>query len=68
MEANLKRMFAFNRSITGTLALALPYVVRGSPVGAVMAVPLPVDNEALGKRENEGIHHSPRKPSEKMKA
>ena len=50
------------------LALALPDVVRGSPVGAVVAVPLPVDDEALGKREDEGVHHSARKPSEKMKA
>ena len=57
-----------SRAVVGMLALALPDVVRGSPVGAVVAVPLPVDDEALGKREDEGVHHSARKPSEKMKA
>jgi len=33
-------------------------IVGGSPVGAILSVPLAVDDKTLGKGENEGIRHT----------
>merc|ERR1719495_187464 len=41
-------------------------IVSGSPVGAILAPPVAVDDESLGKREDEGVGHALREPGEEV--
>ena len=52
-------MFRWKSHGSGGLDLnGLPDIVGGSPVGAILSVPLAVDDKTLGKGENEGIRHT----------
>ena len=51
---------------TQTTINPLPEIVSGSPVRAILAPPVAVDDESLGKREDEGVGHALGEPGEEV--